>query len=84
MIEQMTPTVSQDDLHHLITLVDAYRERTGESISALALRAGVHRGQLNQLITGSYIHAPQFEFVSRLARAVGLQIQFVPTQEDHE
>lgn len=74
----MPSTVSQSDLDQLMVLVNEHREQTGESVTAIAARAGVTREQVSRLLSGSYPHGPQFEMVARIAKAVGLKIAFVP------
>lgn len=76
----MQATVSQDELQELMQLVQAFREQTGESLTSIAARAKVDRGQLSQLNAGTYKHAPQFEFVARVAHAIGRRIAFLPEE----
>jgi DNA-binding phage protein len=72
----MPTVVSHAELEELMRLVAEYRERTGESVTAIAARAGVPREKVSRLLSGTYPHAPQFEMVSRIAKAVGYKIAF--------
>jgi DNA-binding phage protein len=74
----MPTIVSTDELEALVRLVTDYRERTGESVTAIAARAGVPREKISRLLSGTYPHAPQFEMISRIAKAVGYRIAFSP------
>jgi|GEM_PF-2234502 len=76
----MPTTVSQDELQQLMGLVTDHLEQTGESVTSLAARAGVRRGQLSQLLSGNYPHAPQFEVVARVAHAINRRIEFLPNE----
>jgi len=72
----MPTTVSHEELEQLVVLLREHRDSTGESVTSIAERAGVRRGQLSQLISGSYAHTPQFEVVCRIARAIGRKVSF--------
>jgi transcriptional regulator with XRE-family HTH domain len=74
----MPTVVSHAELEELMRLVAEYRDRTGESVTAIADRAGVRRGQLSQLLSGNYPHAPHFEVVAKIANAIGRRVAFVP------
>ena len=72
----MPTIVSSDELEQLVRLVADHRERTGESVTAIAARAGVPREKVSRLLSGTYPHAPQFEMIARIARAIGYRIAF--------
>lgn len=68
-------TASQEIMEQLAALLNEHRESTGESVTSLAIRAGVDRGQLSRFMSGSYPHGPQFEFVARIANAINVKIE---------
>lgn len=74
----MPTVVSHAELEQLMALVAEHRSKTGESVTAIAERAGVRRGQLSQLLSGAYPHAPHFEVVAKIANAVGYRVTFLP------
>lgn len=72
----MATDISHDELERLIGIVAEFRERTGESVTSIAARAGVRREHLSRMLSGEYPHGPQFEVVAKLAKAVGRRIEF--------
>ena len=76
----MTTTVSRHDLDEVRELLNAFIDRTGESVTSIALRAGVKRQFLSQIRSGSYASSPQFENVVKVCQAIGKRMIFVDAE----
>ena len=74
-----TATVDLSSLDELRKLVRDYQAETGHSLTELASRAGVSRTLVYRVVNGSYDSSPSYEFVCRLATAMGMKIQFQPS-----
>lgn len=67
----MPTTVSRNELDELRELINAHIEETGESVTAMAERAGVKRWLLTNLRSGKYASSPTLENYQRVLKAIG-------------
>lgn len=72
----MPTTVSKNELDELVELMREYRERTGDSVTAIANKAGLKREMVSRILSGNYASSPSFEVVAKICRVAGVQIRF--------
>lgn len=71
--------VSQQTLEDLGERITAAC-KNGDSVNAIAERAGVRREMVSRLKNANYSYSPSFEVVEKIANAIGLQITFTKTK----
>lgn len=74
-----TTIIDLSSLDQLRQLVRDHQEKSSETLTELAIRAGVSRTLVYRVVNGSYDSSPSYEFVCRLCSALGLKIEFKPT-----
>ncbi len=67
----MPTIVSKSELDEIKGLINEHIERTGESVTGLAKRAGVRRQFLSQLRSGNFDSTPHFENLKLVLKALG-------------
>ncbi len=67
----MPSIVSKSELDEIKDLINLHIERTGESVTGLAKRAGVRRQFLSQLRSGNFESTPHFENIGLVLKALG-------------
>lgn len=73
----MPTTVSRQELDELRSLINEHIESTGESVTALAVRAGVARGVVSRLRSGNYPSSPSLEVIKLVGASLGKRISWV-------
>ena len=76
----MPTTVSRQELDELRDLINEHIERTGESVTSLAKRAGITRPFMSQLRSGNYPFSPSFDNVKLAAEAIGKKIVWIDAE----
>ena len=73
----MPTTVSRQELDELRDFINEHIERTGESVTSLAKRAGMTRRMVSELRSGSYPSNPGIDVLQRIGSVLGKRLIWV-------
>lgn len=73
----MPTTVSKREIEEFRTLIDSYLGESGESVSALAVRAGVDRSLLSKIRNGTYERSPTLDVMHKIGKCIGKRLIWI-------